>query len=87
MERAGRRICDAQGGDTIAGRARARDVPARDQLVPFATGALRESEDFVKTHNIVSLPAVDYKVIEMPEYARGASAARRVLWQSHPSSG
>jgi uncharacterized protein (DUF885 family) len=51
------------------------DVPARDQLIPFATGALHESEEFVKTHNIVTLPAVDYKAIEMPEYARGTSAA------------
>jgi uncharacterized protein (DUF885 family) len=51
------------------------DVPPRDQMVPFATTALRESEDFVKTHNIVTLPPVDYKVIEMPEYARGTSAA------------
>ena len=51
------------------------DVPARDQVVPFATAALRESEDFVKSHDIVTLPDVDYKVIDMPEYARGASAA------------
>jgi uncharacterized protein (DUF885 family) len=29
----------------------------------------------VKSHNIVTLPNVDYKVIEQPEYARGTSAA------------
>ena len=51
------------------------DVPARNEHVPFATQALQESEDFVKTHDIVSLPAANYKVIEMPEYARGAAAA------------
>ena len=51
------------------------DLPARDQVIPFATQALHDSEDFVKTHNIVTLPTVDYKVIEQPEYARGTSAA------------
>jgi uncharacterized protein (DUF885 family) len=51
------------------------DLPARDGVIPFATQALHDSEAFVKTHNIVTLPPVDYKVIEQPEYARGTSAA------------
>jgi uncharacterized protein (DUF885 family) len=51
------------------------DMPARNAVVPFATQALHDSEAFVKTHDIVTLPPVDFKVIEMPEYARGASAA------------
>jgi len=51
------------------------DLPARDGVIAFATQALHDSENFVKTHDIVTLPAVDYKVIEQPEYARGTSAA------------
>jgi uncharacterized protein (DUF885 family) len=51
------------------------DLPARDGVIAFATQALRDSEAFVKSHNIVTLPNVDYKVIEQPEYARGTSAA------------
>jgi uncharacterized protein (DUF885 family) len=51
------------------------DLPARDGVIAFATQSLRDSEAFVKSHNIVTLPNVDYKVIEQPEYARGTSAA------------
>src|SRR6478752_3325143 len=45
MERAGRRLCDTQRGDTIAGRARARDFPARDpdELVEFGSVRRREA--------------------------------------------
>src|SRR6478752_4562493 len=44
MERAGRRVCDAQRGDTIAGRARARDVPARDRHECAEFGGVRRRE-------------------------------------------
>src|SRR4029079_9655062 len=44
MERAGRRFCDAQGGDTIAGRARARDFPARDLDECAEFGGIRRCE-------------------------------------------
>ena len=44
MERTGRRLCDAQRGDTIAGRARARDLPARDPDECGEFGGVRRRE-------------------------------------------
>src|SRR6187551_1619406 len=50
MERAGRRFCDAQRGDTITGRARARDFPARDldECAEFGGVRRREAVDEVR---------------------------------------
>jgi uncharacterized protein (DUF885 family) len=51
------------------------DIPARDEVIPFATNSLREAEAFARAHDIISFPKTDFSVIEMPEFARGASVA------------
>ena len=51
------------------------DVPARDEVIPFATKSLQEAEAFAKAHDIISFPKANFSVIEMPEFARGASVA------------
>ena len=53
----------------------AADVPPKDTMIPFAQQALGEAISFAKAKKIVSFPAASFNVIEMPEYARGFSAA------------
>ncbi len=53
----------------------AADRPARDQLVQVATDAVETARQFVKAHDIVTLPAGPVKVILMPEFQRGFSVA------------
>ena len=53
----------------------AADVPPKDQMIPFAQQALGEAINFAKAKKIVSFPTASFNVIEMPEYARGFSAA------------
>jgi uncharacterized protein (DUF885 family) len=53
----------------------AADVPPKDQMIPFAQQALGEAISFAKAKKIVSFPTASFNVIEMPEYARGFSAA------------
>ena len=53
----------------------AADVPPKDQMIPFARQALGEAITFAKAKKIVSFPTASFNVIEMPEYARGFSAA------------
>ena len=51
------------------------DVPPKDAMIPYARQALDEAVAFAKAHNIVSFPTASFNVIEMPEFARGFSAA------------
>lgn len=51
------------------------DVPPKDQMIPFARQALGEAISFAKAKDVVSFPTASFNVIEMPEYARGFSAA------------
>ncbi len=51
------------------------DVPPKDAMIPYARQALDEATTFAKARNIVSFPKASFSVIEMPEYARGFSAA------------
>jgi uncharacterized protein (DUF885 family) len=51
------------------------DAPPRDQVLTFARKALDEATAFAKAKNIVGFPAANFRVIEMPEYARGSSVA------------
>jgi uncharacterized protein (DUF885 family) len=51
------------------------DVPARNEVIPFATNSLHEAEAFAKSHDIISFPKTNFSVIEMPEFARGSSVA------------
>ena len=53
----------------------AADVPPKDQMIPFAQQALGKAISFAKAKKIVSFPTASFNVIEMPEYARGFSAA------------
>lgn len=51
------------------------DAPPRDQVLTFARKALDEATAFAKAKDIVTFPAANFRVIEMPEYARGSSVA------------
>jgi uncharacterized protein (DUF885 family) len=51
------------------------DKPARDQVVPAARAALAKATDFVRAHDLVSVPDDPVKVILMPEFQRGVAVA------------
>ena len=51
------------------------DVPPRDEVLPFAKGALSEAIAFAKAKNLIGFPSSDFNVMEMPEYARGVAVA------------
>jgi uncharacterized protein (DUF885 family) len=51
------------------------DQPARDQVVPAAKAALAKATDFVRSHDLVSVPSDPVKVILMPEFQRGVAVA------------
>jgi len=51
------------------------DRPARDQVVPAAKAALAKATDFVRAHDLVSVPNDPVKVILMPEFQRGVAVA------------
>ena len=49
--------------------------PARDQVVPFAKQTLAAATDFVRKHDLVTVPDDPVKVILMPEFQRGVAVA------------
>ena len=49
--------------------------PARDQVVPTAKSALAAATDFVREHDIITLPDAPVDVILMPEFQRGVTVA------------
>jgi len=49
--------------------------PARDQVVPAAKAALAQATEFVRAHDLVTLPDAPVEIIEMPEFQRGVSVA------------
>jgi uncharacterized protein (DUF885 family) len=49
--------------------------PTNDTIVALARQDLQATTDFVRTHNLVSLPTEQVRAIVMPEYARGVSVA------------
>jgi uncharacterized protein (DUF885 family) len=51
------------------------DVPPKDGMIPFAKGTLEEAIAFAKAKDLIGFPNSTFNVIEMPEYARGVSAA------------
>jgi uncharacterized protein (DUF885 family) len=53
----------------------AEQRPTNDTIVALARQDLQATTDFVRTHNLVSLPAEQVRAIVMPEYARGVSVA------------
>jgi len=53
----------------------AADRPPRDGVVDAARVALRETTDFVRAQNFVTVPAEPLDIILMPEFQRGVSVA------------
>lgn len=53
----------------------ANERPARDKVVETAETELAKATDFVRSHDLITLPDAPVKVILMPEYARGSSVA------------
>ena len=49
--------------------------PARDQVVPFAKETLAAATDFVRQHDLVTVPDDPVKIILMPEFQRGVAVA------------
>ena len=49
--------------------------PARDKVVPDAEGALAQATEFVRQHDLVTLPDAPVEIIEMPEFQRGVAVA------------
>jgi uncharacterized protein (DUF885 family) len=49
--------------------------PARDKVVPDAEAALAQATEFVRKHDLVSLPDAPVEIIEMPEFQRGVAVA------------
>ncbi len=49
--------------------------PARDRVVPDAEAALARATEFVRTHDLVTLPDAPVEIIEMPEFQRGVAVA------------
>ncbi len=51
------------------------EKPSRENLVEFARETLKESTDFVRDHNIVTLPSAPVEIIIMPKFQQGFSVA------------
>ena len=49
--------------------------PTNENIVAQASGDLKETTEFVRQNNLVTVPTEPVKVIEMPEFARGSSVA------------
>ena len=49
--------------------------PARDKVVPAAEAALAQATEFVRKHDLVTLPDAPVEIIEMPEFQRGVAVA------------
>jgi uncharacterized protein (DUF885 family) len=53
----------------------AEQHPDDGTVVPYAQEILGEATDFVKQHNLVTVPSVPLDVIAMPEFKRGVAIA------------
>ncbi|MGY8564972.1 DUF885 domain-containing protein [Paracidovorax citrulli] len=51
------------------------DKPARDKVVDDAKGALAQSTEFVRKHDLMTLPDAPVDIILMPEFQRGVAVA------------
>lgn len=51
------------------------DKPARDDLVPFAKQTLQEATEFVRTHNLMTMPEAPVEIILMPKFQQGFAVA------------
>ena len=53
----------------------AKKHPTNKNIVSQASGDLKETTEFVRSKNLVTVPTEPVKVIEMPEFARGSAVA------------
>ena len=53
----------------------AEDHPNNDNIVELAETSLASCTDFVKTHNLVTVPDKTVRIIVMPEFQRGVAVA------------
>jgi len=51
------------------------DVPPRDAIVEAAKSSLKTTTDFVREHELITVPDDPLEIILMPEFQRGVSAA------------
>ncbi|MFO1042307.1 MAG: DUF885 domain-containing protein [Planctomycetaceae bacterium] len=51
------------------------EIPARDGVVPAARESLKIATDFVRKHDLVTIPPDPLDIIVMPEFQRGVSVA------------
>ncbi len=51
------------------------DKPARDKVVEDAKASLAQSTEFVRTHDLMTLPDAPVDIILMPEFQRGVAVA------------
>ncbi|HVG32019.1 MAG TPA: DUF885 domain-containing protein [Pyrinomonadaceae bacterium] len=49
--------------------------PTNETIVPLASEQVKSATDFVRQHNLVSVPEEPVKVIVMPEFTRGVAVA------------
>ena len=63
------------GRDPGGAESRKRRATARAGVVEFARETLRETTDFVRARNFVTLPDAPLEIIVMPEFQRGVAVA------------
>ncbi|HJU27450.1 MAG TPA: DUF885 domain-containing protein [Rhodanobacteraceae bacterium] len=51
------------------------DRPDRHDFVPACERAVKVATDFVRTHDLITLPSAPVKVVETPKFKRGVSGA------------
>ena len=51
------------------------EMPARDQIVATAEASMKITVDFIREHNLVTVPSDPLEIILMPEFQRGVSFA------------
>ncbi len=49
--------------------------PPRDGVIPETTKALGEATDFVRAHDLITLPTAPVTIIEMPKFQQGSAVA------------
>lgn len=74
---AARLIGEAPSGETVVSALErlAADRPTNGTVVAMARGLVTETTDFVREHDLVSLVDDPLEVIELPDFAKGVSAA------------
>jgi uncharacterized protein (DUF885 family) len=69
---------DASGRKVLVRKvlnALSEDRPTNETIVPEASRLLADATDFVRQHDLVTLPPDPCRVVEMPEYKRGVAVA------------